>query len=106
MATTFEDIKKYMVDNDMYDITDDILINELIEAINLREKASQSIEDEGLIVMAGDYADGMLRPNPAASLLVSLSKNVQAITKRLGLEFRSRVELGLVKKDDDDGFDN
>jgi len=95
---TFKDVKDYLVELGVYSSTDDILINDLVNTSKILDELLESIDELGAMIDDD-------RVNPAVTSYGVLSKNLAAISKRLGLDYRSRVELKIVK-DDDDGFDS
>lgn len=96
-------ILKTLKDSQVYDPTDDILIDELLYNIKLSDDAKKDIKKYGFKqnVVKDPKKDPYYQANPSVSTYIQTSKNIAALLTKLGITPQERIKLEIESKEED-----
>ncbi len=100
----FNKIKRELQKENRYKEIDETMIETLVMAIEIRDRAFMTIAEEG-ILMYVDRKKKVRQKNHAISTLYQMSKSIQDISKKLGMSPLDRLELK-IENDEDDGMND
>ncbi len=95
--------RKYLQDKNLYDPTDEILIDELLFNIKISDDAKDDITERGYQINV--VRDRMKKPyyqqNPSVGVYLSTSKNLGVLLTKLGITVQERARLSLMDEGED-----
>ena len=96
-------VLKTLKDSQVYDPTDEILIDELLYNIKLCDEAKRDIKKYGFKqnVVKDPKKDPYYQQNPSVSTYIQASKNVAALLTKLGITVQERTKLEIEDKGKD-----
>jgi len=94
----------YLQEYKMIEDVDHTLIEELFFNIRLMSMAKDDINERGVLVDVSANNNGVMQKNQSISTYESALSNIMKISKLLGLSPKDRLELGLEKPVENDGF--
>lgn len=88
-------IVKSLNDSQIYDPTDDILIDELLYNIKLADEAKRDIKKVGfkMNVVKDPKKDPHYQQNPSVSTYIATTKNISSLLTKLGMTAQERTKL-------------
>ena len=88
-------IVKSLRDSQVYDPTDDILIDELLYNIKLADDAKRDIKKSGfkMNVVKDPNKDPHYQQNPSVSTYIATTKNISSLLTKLGMTAQERLKL-------------
>lgn len=94
---------KSLTDSQVYDPTDDILIDELLYNIKLSDDAKRDIKKYGFKqnVVKDPKKDPHYQQNPSVGTYISTSKNISSLLTKLGITVQERMKLEIETKGED-----
>jgi phage terminase small subunit len=100
-------VKKFLKDKGSYEPIDDVLIGEMVYNIELCDMAKVDIAERGIQVnIRPADSDPLMQINQAVSIYSQASKQVVAISTKLGITVLNRTQLGLESAAKDDALDS
>lgn len=100
----FNKIKRELDKDGRFEAVDETLIETLVMAIEIRDRAMMEIVENG-ILMYVDKKQTIKQKNHAISTFYQMAKTIMDISKKLGMSPLDRMELKLERKEND-GFDD
>ena len=96
-------ILKSLNDSQVYDPTDDILIDELLYNIKLSDDAKRDIKKYGfkMNVVKDPKRDPHYQQNPSVGTYIATTKNISSLLTKLGITVQERQKLEIETKGED-----
>ena len=96
-------VLKTLKDSQVYDPTDDILIDELLYNIKLSDDAKKDIKKYGfkMNVVKDPDKDPHYQQNPSVGTYISTTKNISSLLTKLGITVQERTKLEIESKGED-----
>jgi len=94
----------YLENKGVSDITDFVLVDELIFNVYMADQAKSEIQEYGILVniRADPSKEPLLQTNQAVSTYNNAVKNIQTLCTKLGLTVQERTKLKLAEADVDE----
>jgi len=96
-----KDLIKKLKSLKLYDEVDDILIDGLVYSIKIADMSFFDIEERGVVANVSATST-VLQRNHSVSIFFDAMKQINELSKKLGLSTRDRVDIGVEKEDEDD----
>jgi P27 family predicted phage terminase small subunit len=96
-------IKELLKAKNLYEESDDILIDELFTLLGLIQSAKKSIKKDGILVNVRAEGSPLYQVNQAVSVYRDALKSLVTICTKLGITPQERSKLKLIERQD--GFD-
>ncbi|OFY42066.1 MAG: hypothetical protein A2W90_02510 [Bacteroidetes bacterium GWF2_42_66] len=100
LRSRFNKIKRELQDANRFENLDETLIETLVMAIEIRDRAFMTIAQEG-VLMYVDRRKKVKQKNHAISTLYQMHRIIADITKQLGMSPLARVELKIQLEEKD-----
>lgn len=104
LRSRFNKIKRELAKDGRFETVDETLIETLVMAIEIRDRAFMTIAEEG-ILMYVDRRKKVRQKNHAISTFYQMAKAIQDISKKLGMSPLDRHEMK-IENAENDGMDD
>ena len=96
-STLDKTVCDYLKERGVYDVTDFVLVDELIFNSYVADNAKEAIITDGIMVNVrkDPDADPLMQTNQAVSIYNLAVKNIQALCTKLGITVQERTKLKL-----------
>jgi len=98
-----EIIKAFLDEQNTYEETDEIVIEELIYNIKLAQVCKEEIEETGTTIESVTAAGSSTKVNPSFTVYNAALKNITLLCTKLGITPQDRAKLKIKKEDDSPG---
>lgn len=93
-------IKRELQKDNRFENVDEILIETLVMAVEIRDRAFWDVAQNGVMIFV-DKRKKVKQKNHSISTFYQMAKAIQDISKKLGLSPLDRMELKIEKEEDD-----
>lgn len=100
LRSRFNKIKRELAADGRFEKVDETLIETLVMAVEIRDRAFMTIIEEG-ILMYIDRRKKVKQKNHAISTFYQMARTIQDISKKLGMSPLDRLELKIEREEDD-----
>lgn len=104
LRSRFTKIKKELQKDNRFENVDETLIETLVMAIEIRDRAFWDVNQNGVMVFV-DRRKKVKQKNHSISTFYQMAKAIQDISKKLGLSPLDRLELK-IQPDESDGMND
>lgn len=104
--TKYNQIKKLLKKKNLYENTDETLIQELIYWMKLSDEAKENINQFGIVVnvVRDPMKDALYQTNQAVSILKEASTKIAALYTKLSINPQERIKIKEENIDDNNEF--
>jgi len=104
LRSRFSKIKRELDADGRFEKVDETLIETLVQAIEIRDRAFWEVAENGIMVFI-DKKKTVKQKNHAISTFYQMAKTIQDISKKMGMSPLDRKELD-IKHEDNDGMND
>ena len=100
LRSRFKKIKRELAADGRFEKVDETLIETLVMAVEIRDRAFMTIIEEGILMFI-DKRKKVKQKNHAISTFYQMARTIQDISKKLGMSPLDRMELKIEQEEDD-----
>jgi P27 family predicted phage terminase small subunit len=100
LRSRFNKIKRELAADGRFEKVDETLIETLVMAVEIRDRAFMTIIEEGILMFI-DKRKKVKQKNHAISTFYQMARTIQDISKKLGMSPLDRMELKIEQEEDD-----
>jgi P27 family predicted phage terminase small subunit len=100
LRSRFNKIKRELANDGRFEKVDETLIETLVMAVEIRDRAFMTIIEEGILMFV-DRRKKVKQKNHAISTFYQMARTIQDISRKLGMSPLDRMELKIEREEDD-----
>ena len=101
---TKKKIIAFLESKGVYDTIDEYIVEEFLYNLHLAALCKDDLEERGIVVPINSD-ETLFNLNPSNNAYQTAIKQVLTLSRKMGLDYRSRQELDMLIEEEDDGFD-